>query len=74
MKVLFLCGGISKRMFSITKDKFLLKFLGKTLLERRITLVRGAGLTEFVLVGNPKNMSQVREIQAAQNLTRVGAG
>lgn len=29
MKVVFLCGGIGKRMFPITEDKFLLKFLGK---------------------------------------------
>ena len=32
MKVLFLCGGIGKSMFPLTEDKFLLKFLGKTLI------------------------------------------
>jgi hypothetical protein len=34
MKVLFLCGGIGKRMFPLTEDKFLLKFLGKTIIEK----------------------------------------
>ena len=32
MKIVFLCGGIGKRMFPLTEDKFMLKFLGKTLL------------------------------------------
>ena len=38
MKVLFLCGGIGRRMFPITEDKFLLEFLGKTLLEHQFDL------------------------------------
>ncbi len=62
MKVLFLCGGIGKRMFPITEDKFLLKFLGKTLLEHQIETAKGAGLTEFIIVGNPQNMSRIREV------------
>ncbi len=62
MKVLILCGGIGKRMFPITEDKFLLKFLGKTLLEHQIETAKEAGLTEFVIVGNPQNMSKIEEI------------
>jgi len=64
MKVVLLCGGIGKRMFPITEDKFLLKFLGKTLLEHQIETAKGAGLTEFVIVGNPQNMSRIAEIVA----------
>jgi bifunctional UDP-N-acetylglucosamine pyrophosphorylase/glucosamine-1-phosphate N-acetyltransferase len=61
MKVLFLCGGTGKRMFPITEDKFLLKFMGKTLLERQIEIARQAGLSEFVIVGNNNNMPQIKE-------------
>ena len=62
MKVVLLCGGIGKRMFPITEDKFLLRFLGKTLLEHQIETAKGAGLTEFVIVGNPQNMNRIAEI------------
>jgi len=64
MKVVLLCGGIGKRMFPITEDKFLLKFLGKTLLEYQIETARGAGLTEFIIVGNPQNINRIAEIIA----------
>ena len=62
MKVVFLCGGIGKRMFPITEDKFLLKFLGKTLLEHQTQMAKEVGLTEFVIVGNPKNINRLEEI------------
>ena len=61
MKVLFLCGGVGKRMFPITEDKFLLKFLGKTLLEYQIETAKQAGLTEFAVVGNPQNIGNTGE-------------
>jgi bifunctional UDP-N-acetylglucosamine pyrophosphorylase/glucosamine-1-phosphate N-acetyltransferase len=62
MKVVLFCGGIGKRMFPITEDKFLLRFLGKTLLEHQIETAKEAGLTEFVIVGNPQNMNRIAEI------------
>ena len=62
MKVVFLCGGIGKRMFPITEDKFLLKFLGKTLLEHQIETAKEAALTEFVIVANPQNISKIERI------------
>ncbi len=49
-------------MFPITEDKFLLKFLGRTLLEHQVEMAKEAGLTEFVMVGNPQNISRIREI------------
>jgi len=64
MKVLFLCGGTGKRMSPLTEDKFLLKFLGKTLLEHQIETAKEAGLSEFVAVGNPNNMAAIREAVA----------
>ena len=64
MKVLFLCGGVGKRMFPITEDKFLLKFLGQTLLEHHIEIAKEAELTEFVIVGNPQNIGRIEEITA----------
>jgi len=62
MKVVFLCGGIGKRMLPITEDKFLLKFLGKTLLEHQIDLARGAGLDKFVIVANPGNVATIEAL------------
>lgn len=62
MKAVFLCGGIGQRMFPITEDKFLLKFLGKTLLEHQIEAAKGAGLTEFIIVGNPQNIRKIERI------------
>ena len=64
MKVLFLCGGIGKRMFPITEDKFLLTFLGKTLLEHQIETARKAGLDQFVIVGNNGNIDKIKRITA----------
>ena len=62
MKILFLCGGTGKRMFPLTEDKFLLKFLGKSLLEHQIEVAKEAGLNEFIIVGNPQNIATVKEI------------
>jgi NDP-sugar pyrophosphorylase family protein len=65
MKVVFLCGGTGKRMFPITEDKFLLKFLGKTLLEHQIELARKVGLTEFIIVGNTRSINRIEDIVAS---------
>jgi NDP-sugar pyrophosphorylase family protein len=62
MKVVFLCGGVGKRMSPLSEDKFLLKFLGKTLLQHQIEQAKEAGLTEFVLIGNPNNIDKIRSV------------
>jgi bifunctional UDP-N-acetylglucosamine pyrophosphorylase/glucosamine-1-phosphate N-acetyltransferase len=62
MKIVFLCGGIGKRMFPLTEDKFLFKFLGKTLLEHQIDIALKAGLKEFVIIGNEFNINKIKEI------------
>ena len=62
MKVLFLCGGIGKRMFPLTEDKFLLKFLGKTLLEHQLDTALKAGLRRFIIVANPTNLARIESI------------
>ncbi len=62
MKILFLCGGIGKRMLPVPEDKFLLKFLGKTLLEHQIEMAKRAGLNEFIFVGNNRNRSRIIEV------------
>ena len=62
MKVVLLCGGIGKRMFPLTEEKFLLKFLGKTLLEHQIETAKGAGLTDFIIVGNSQNIGSMERI------------
>jgi len=62
MKVVFLCGGIGKRMYPFTEDKILLKFLGKTRLEHQLFTALAAGLNNFVIIGNPFNIKQLRSI------------
>ncbi|UCD03684.1 MAG: NTP transferase domain-containing protein [Candidatus Woesearchaeota archaeon] len=62
VKVVFLCGGIGKRMHPITTDKFLLNFLGKTLLENQIELAQKAGFNDFVMVSNKRSIETIKGI------------
>jgi len=62
MKAVFLCGGRGKRMFPIAEDKFLLDFLGKPLLEHQIKAACEAGLSHFVIIGNPDNIQRIEQI------------
>ena len=62
MKAVFLCGGTGKRMFPIAEDKFLLDFLGRPLLEHQIKIAREAGLSHFVIIGNPGNITKIEQI------------
>jgi len=49
-------------MFPIAEDKFLLDFLGKPLLEHQIEVAREAGLSHFVIIGNPENIGKIKQI------------
>jgi len=71
MKAVFLCGGDGRRMFPVSEDKFLLDFLGKTLLEHQLELAASAGLTEFVIVGNPRNIDAIESISAGTPGARI---
>lgn len=62
MKVIFLCGGVGKRMAPLSEDKFLLKFLGKTLLQYQIEEATKASLNEFILIGNPGNIDKIKAV------------
>ncbi len=62
MKTVFLAGGIGKRMFPLMEDKFLFKFLGKTLLEHHIDMAVRNGLNDFVIIGNPENVGKIKDI------------
>ncbi len=62
MKVVFLCGGIGKRMFPITQDKVLLNFLGKPLLQHQMDLAKKTGFDQFIIVGNPANIEQIKKL------------
>jgi len=62
MKAVFLCGGVGKRMFPLVEDKYLLDFLGKTLLEHQLEMARKAGLEHFLVIGNPSNIERIGEI------------
>jgi len=49
-------------MFPIAEDKFLLDFLGKPLLQHQIELACQAGVTDFVMIGNPENIAKIKQI------------
>jgi len=69
MKVVFLCGGIGKRMFPITEDKFFLKFLGRSLLEHQIMNAVESGIKDFIIIGNKRNSTRIIEItRSIQNI------
>ena len=71
MKVLFLCGGHGKRMLPLTDNKFLLKFLGRTLLEHQMQIAVDAGLMNFILVCNPQSYEQVKTIAEKFNSVTI---
>lgn len=62
MKTVFLAGGIGKRMFPLMEDKFLFKFLGKTLLEHHLEMAVRNGLSDFVVIGNPENIGRIKDV------------
>jgi bifunctional UDP-N-acetylglucosamine pyrophosphorylase/glucosamine-1-phosphate N-acetyltransferase len=49
-------------MVPLSEDKFLLGFLGKSLLQHQIEQAGKAGLKEFILIGNPSNIDKVKAI------------
>ena len=61
-RAVFLCGGQGKRMFPIAEDKFFLDFLGKPLLEHQIEAACQAGLSRFVMIGNPENIGKIKQV------------
>jgi UDP-N-acetylglucosamine diphosphorylase/glucosamine-1-phosphate N-acetyltransferase len=71
MKAVFLCGGSGKRMFPITEDKFLLDFLGKSLLQHQIQIARASGLKHFVVIGNPGNIARIEQIATGLSEIKV---
>ena len=60
MKVVFLCGGVGKRMLPLMEDKFLFKFLGKTLLEYHIDMAKKYG--DIIIVANDENVDRIEKI------------
>lgn len=62
MRAVFICGGIGKRMFPMTDDKFFLSYLGKPLLIHQMEMAIAAGINDFVIIGNPKNIDEIAGI------------
>jgi UDP-N-acetylglucosamine diphosphorylase / glucose-1-phosphate thymidylyltransferase / UDP-N-acetylgalactosamine diphosphorylase / glucosamine-1-phosphate N-acetyltransferase / galactosamine-1-phosphate N-acetyltransferase len=62
IRTVFLCGGISRRMFPLTEDKFTLDFLGKPLLQHQIEMARAAGLSHFVFIASARNEEKIKQI------------
>ncbi len=61
MKAVFLCGGVGKRMLPLMEDKFLFKFMGKTLLEYHIDMAKKY-VDEIIIVANDENIDRIKKI------------
>jgi len=64
MRVILLCGGINKRMSPIIRHKSLLRFAGKPLIAHQIAQAKEAGLSHFVVVANPDNITDLKSAVA----------
>jgi len=61
MKVLFLAGGKSVRMWPLSWDKNLIEFCGQPLITHTLSLAKKVGLSDFVIVGNEENRKGLEE-------------
>jgi bifunctional UDP-N-acetylglucosamine pyrophosphorylase/glucosamine-1-phosphate N-acetyltransferase len=61
LKAVFLCGGIGRRMFPFTEEKYLLSFQGRTLLEHQMERVAQAGVHDFLVIAGPGARQRVAE-------------
>ncbi len=62
MRVVFLCGGIGKRMMPITKDKGLIRFCGKELILHQIELAEKYTNEKPVLIASPFNITELKDL------------
>jgi len=60
VKIVLMCGGIGKRMSPITTDKALFKFWGKPLIVHQINSAREAGISQFIVIANPENITDIQ--------------
>lgn len=58
-------------MFPVTTDKFLLTFLGKTLLQHQVSRAMAAGMRDFIIVSNPQSRANVEAIAAGISGARI---
>src|SRR3989344_3687648 len=54
-------GGIGKRLRPLTTDKALFDFAGRPLIDYVIDDLKAAGITDWVIVANPNNQSQLQK-------------
>ena len=71
MKGIFICGGIGKRMQPLTKDKALLSFCGKSLIEHHIDSAISAGIDRFLVIGNPNNINELKTIAGSRGDIKI---
>jgi len=67
MKVVMLCGGISRRMAPLTTDKPLLPFCGRPLIVHQVETARQAGLNEFKLIVSRDNAAAIEAALAGRD-------
>lgn len=58
-----LAGGVGKRLWPMTQDKSLLRFLDKPLIAHTALALRNAGITHVVVVANRQNQKALQELK-----------
>jgi len=67
MQVILIAAGRSTRMNPV-KDKNFLKFVGKTLIQHQIDLLKSVDLTDIIVVGGEHNLERLSEIHGIKTV------
>ncbi len=68
--VVLIAAGQSSRMQPLS-NKIFFRYLGKTILEHQINNLIDLGLNNFIIVGNEKNIDQIKKICNVENYSKV---
>lgn len=68
--LVILAGGASSRLWPL-EEKSLIKFMGKPLLSMQLANYAEFGLTRAIIVANPENEAQIRQVAANQTSMKV---
>lgn len=69
LTALILAGGIGKRLWPLTIDKALFNFAGRPLISYITDDLKAAGITDWVIVANPDNQTQLTSLYPQTKVT-----
>lgn len=69
LTALILAGGIGKRLWPLTTDKALFDFAGRPIIDYIVNDLKVAGITDLIIVANPKNDSRLHQLFPQAKIT-----